>query len=640
MKQAPHTVRGRWNGRPIVVLGTVIALMYLAREVLIPLAFALVLSLIWTPPVTWLRRLCFGRVPSVLTVVFVSVLAGGAIGYVIFNQLLDVVSGLPAYQQNIHSKIAILSSKGKGSLGRAADSVERLGQELSVDQSTDASRSAGGRARQTAGRKPAGPVPVEVVEKPANTLGYLRDVVRPFVRPIGIGSLVLVFSIFLLIERQDVRNRFLRLVGLGQLNLMTKALEDAAGRVSRYLLLQFAVNAGFGLTIGVGLYLIGLPYPALWGAVAACLRLIPYLGTLVSVVLPLLVALGVFNSWLPLLWVALLFIVVELSIGNWVEPRLYGAYTGVSALAILVTTVFWTILWGPAGLVLATPLTVCVAVLGRHIPELSFLHILLGDEPVLATETQIYQRLLAMDRAEAREVADLFLKEGTLLELYDRVLLPALMMAEHDRHKGALDSTREAFLFLSVNEMISEFAGYRPPPAPFSTEKNALQDVGAEITKPEFPGRVLCLPASDEADEIAATMLAQLLSARGVRTATFPLATIRRQAFGIIRPGSNDVICISAIPPFAFTQARALTLQIGLEFPRAKVIVGIWGFGGDVEKALDRFEEPRPAHILTTLTDALQYFKVIPFSDSSQELATAAVQAREQDMCEVGQSHA
>ena len=270
--------------------------------------------------------------------------------------------------------------------------------------------------------------------------------------------MVLIFSVFLLINQKDLRNRFFRLVGLDQLNVMTQALDDATQRVSRYLLMQLLVNVCFGMLCGIGLYLIGIPYAALWGSVAGILRIVPYVGAFVSGLLPFTLALAVFDNWTPPLLVFLLFAALELVTSNFVEPWLYGIHTGISALALLLTAVFWTVLWGPAGLILSTPLTVCVVVLGRYVPEFSFLHVLLGDEDVLAAEARFYQRLLAMDDQEARAVADLYLREHSLSQLYDAVIIPAMTMAEQDRHKGALDRTREEFLFMSIKEMVVEFS--------------------------------------------------------------------------------------------------------------------------------------------------------------------------------------
>jgi hypothetical protein len=255
------------------------------------------------------------------------------------------------------------------------------------------------------------------------------------------------------------------------------------------------VNAGFGTLFGFGLYWIGVPNAALWGALAGILRIVPYVGTLVATTMPIALSLAVFDGWLRPMLVFLLLAGLELIIANFVEPWLYGAHVGISSLALLVSAVFWTVLWGPAGLILSTPLTVCVVVLGRYVPQLSFLHILLGDEPVLAPEAQIYQRLLAMDQLEARSIVDQFLKGRPLVELYDSVLIPALGLAEQDRHNGTIDTTHEEFLFLSINEMIAEYSEYHPvlsspgeeevahalvaPPCPHS-ERGDADEVRAE----------------------------------------------------------------------------------------------------------------------------------------------------------------
>jgi hypothetical protein len=367
--------------------------------------------------------------------------------------------------------------------------------------------------------------------------------------------------------------------------------------------MQILVNAGFGALFGFGLYFIGVPNPALWGVVAALLRIVPYVGTMFAAALPIALSLAAFDSWLPPLLVFLLFAGLELIIGNFVEPWLYGAHTGISSLALLVAAIFWTILWGPAGLILSTPLTVCVVVLGRYVPQLSFLHILLGDEEVLGTEAQIYQRLLAMDQPEAHAIVDRFLKEKPLLELYDSVLIPALSLAEQDRHKGAIDTLREEFLFLSINELITELSEYQlalnSPPA----EDAAAQSGPAE----SLNARILCLPANDRADETTAAMLAQLLEQAGQATLCLPIAHASLlENLALLQLKQEDVICISALPPYAFQPARTMCKLIRERFPKLRVVIGIWGFTGDIEKAKVRFERPQPDRLLTSLAQAVE----------------------------------
>ena len=485
----------------------IVAALYFAREVLVPLAFALTLTFVLTPVVKLLEKLRMGRFLSVVLALLITMAVFGWAGWIIGNQLVDVANQLPRYRQNIHAKIEALKSRGKGPLGRAAQSVKEIGQELSRPEKPAAppARSIQNRKERNAGE--SAPAPVQIVPSPSNELTDLRDLVTPFLRPLGLTGVVLIFAVFMLIKREDLRNRLLRLVGLSQLNVMTQALDDAAQRVSRYLLMQFLVNAGFGALFGTGLYFIGVPSPALWGVLAGILRIVPYVGTLFAAALPIVLSLAVFDGWQQPVLVFVLFAFLEMIAGNFVEPWLYGAHTGISSLALLVTTAFWTFLWGPAGLILSTPLTVCVVVLGRYFPPLSFLHILLGDEPALEAEAQLYQRLLAMDQQEGRAVIDSLLKEGkTLVEVYDSVLIPALSLAEQDRHKGTIDATREEFLFLSIGEMVAEFSE-SPPPRNSSPEGNGAQE---HRPRDGSEARVLCVPSHDRADEIVAAMLSQV----------------------------------------------------------------------------------------------------------------------------------
>jgi predicted PurR-regulated permease PerM len=591
--------------RTAAILVAVIAILYVARGILIPLAFAIVLTLVLTPAVAWLQKLGLARFPSVLIIMVVSIAIAGGVGWVIFNQLVEVVNELPSYQQNIHNKIEAIRTPGKGPVGRAAASVKELGKELSTAPPPTAPPTPTQRRRNTP-NQPGQTVPVAIVAEPVNEFEYLRQLARPVLAPLGILGMVLIFSVFLLIEQNDLRNRLFRLAGLDRLNMMTQALDDATRRVSRYLMMQLLVNASFGVLCGTGLYLIGVPYAVLWGAVAGILRIVPYVGSLVAASLPLLLSLAVFDHWMRPLLVFLLFATLELATGNFVEPWLYGMHTGISSLAILLTTVFWAALWGPAGLILSTPLTVCVVVLGRHVPHLSFLHILLGDQPVLAAEAQVYQRLLAMDDHEARAVADVYLSENSLVQLYDSVIVPALTMAEQDRHKGALDPTREEFVFLSIKEMIAEFSEQPVASEPVNSE--SATDVQLERKPACAAGRVLCLPANDEADEIAAVMLAQLLDQAGCTALSLPLDPSLQHLVTIVEPVENDMFCISALPPFAFARARTLSRLLQVRFPRTKIVIGVWGFTGDTERALQRFQPKRPLRLVTSFANAAEFF--------------------------------
>jgi len=597
LSSAPPRASSRLRGElGVVVLIGAVATLYFAREILIPFAFALTLTFLLTPVVALLQRLHAGRLGSVLITALVSIAMACSIGWIIASQLVDVANQLPLYRDNIQAKILAFHIPSTGPLGHAAESVREVVAELSNSGAPSPPRN---QKQRNAPPTVTSPVPVQMVAPATSNWTELRDWGTPILAPLGRTGIVAIFTVFMLLKREDLRNRLLRLAGLGRLNMMTQALDDAAGRVSRYIFMQFLVNAGFGIVFGLGLYWIGVPYAALWGAVAGILRIVPYVGTMAAATLPIALSLAVFDGWLKPLLVFLLIASLELIVSNFLEPWLYGAHVGISSLALLVTAVFWTLLWGPAGLILSTPLTVCAVVLGSYVPQLAFLHTLLGDEPVLNAEAQVYQRLLAMDQVEAQTIVGQLLKEKSLVELYDSVLIPALNMAEHDRHKGAIDGVREEFLFLAINEMIAEFSEY--PLKPSTKECAPLPNA-----------RVLCIPAHDRADEVTASMLAQVLERDGLTAVAFSvLGSSVNEWIALMDPGQNDVVCISALPPYAFAPARALSKQIRERFPKIKLVVCIWGFGGDPDKAKARFERAQPDRLSTSLAQAVEHVRAL-----------------------------
>jgi predicted PurR-regulated permease PerM len=589
------------NQWAVVMLFGTIAALYLARAILVPLAFALILTFVLSPVVALLQRSRIGRVTSVVVTVLVMVAAAGCVAWIIAIQLVDVAQELPRYRQNIHAKMEALRIPTTGPLGLAASSLKDIVRELSSPAAPDTGP-VQKRKQRTAPGTPVPPLPVQIVPQPADGWDYLRDF-APVLRPLGVTGLVLIFTVFMLIKRFDLRHRLFRLVGLGRINIMTQALDDAAQRVSRYLLMQLLVNAGFGSLFGFGLYFIGVPNSALWGVLAALFRIVPYVGTTVAAALPIALSLAAFHSWLPPLLVFLLFAGLESIVSNFIEPWLYGSNTGISSLALLVAAVFWTLLWGPAGLILSTPLTVCLVVLGRYVPQLSFLHTLLGDEVVLGEDAQIYQRLLAMDQPEAHAIVDRFLKEKSLVDLYDSVLIPALSLAEQDRHKGAIETTREEFFFLSINDMITEFSEFQ-----LAHDSSQAEGAVAESGPVErLRARILCLPANDRADEVTAAMLAQILEHAGHAALSLPIVhTSPVELLALIEKRQDDVICICALPPYAFPPARTMCKLIRERFPKLKLVIGVWGFSGDAEKAKARFDRTQPDRLLTSLAQAVE----------------------------------
>lgn len=587
-----------------------ITVLYLAREIFVPLALALMLGFLLSPLVKHLERWHFRRGLAVAVVMMFSLVAVGFVGWVVSQQLVDVLNQIPAYKDNIRGKLMALSVGHNPSLNKVKNSVEELGKELDAPTQEPAPNASPAenpnqpqsrlRPRSAAGVSRPRPVPVEVVEPPASILQAARAIVGPLLVPLGTALIVIVFTAFILLYQADLRNRLIRLTAPRELNVMTQALDDATERVSKFLLTQFIVNTAFGVLVATGLYFIGLPNAMLWGVLAGSFRFIPYLGTLVGGALPLMLALAVFPGWKQPLLVFGLITVIELITANVIEPWAYGARTGISPLAILIAAAFWTTLWGPVGLILSTPLTVCVVVLGRYVPQLEFLYVLLGDEPVMPPAAQFYQRLLALDHRDAQAIAVASLKADGPLALYDNVVLPALAMAEEDRHKGALEPGREEFIVQSITELILE--------VPQISENFAAENgEDAAGTPAEKPLNIVCMAAADQADEIVDNMLGQLLEARGHTVACLPvaesLAENERIASKLDRP--VDVVLISALPPFALLSARTICKRARLQYPGAEIVVGLWQFASDTKKAADRLDKVFPEPVATSLADAI-----------------------------------
>ena len=392
----------------VILLLVTVTVLYVAREVLIPLALALLFSFLLAPVVTRLERWRLPRVPAVLLAALLAFAVIGGVGYLVGGQVVDLTYKLPDYRENISHRIAALKSSGDSPFSKATETVKALGEELS---GTTPEPSAGRPSSGLSANKGRA-VPVEVIEPANNLPKLLQSVFGPLLGPMGTAAVVIVFVLFMLLKREDLRDRIIHLVGRGQLNVTTQALDEAAQKVTGYLTMQVIINVCFGVPVAVGLYFIGVPNAFLWGLLATLLRFIPYVGAWIALGFPLVLSLAVTDHWAMPIETLALFAVVELVTSNVLEPWLYGAHTGLSPVAILVATIFWAWLWGGVGLLLATPLTVCVAVLGKYIPGLRFLDAILGDEPTLSAEDRFYQRLLARDGREAGLVAEEYLKDA------------------------------------------------------------------------------------------------------------------------------------------------------------------------------------------------------------------------------------
>jgi hypothetical protein len=406
----------------------------------------------------------------------------------------------------------------------------------------------------------------------------------------------------MLVNHEDLRNRLLLLAGMGRLSLMTRALRDAAERISTYLIWQFVTNVLFGLLFGIGLSLIGVPDATLWGALAAILRYIPYVGIGIAGLLPVIFAVAIFPHWRQVVEIVALFGGLEFTTSNFFEPWLYGSRTGISALALLASAIFWTLLWGWSGLVLATPLTVCLIVLGRHVPQLHFLHVLLGEDAELAPEAKFYERMLAMDQNEAHSIADRFLTERPLLDFYDMVLLPALGLVEQDRHRGSFDEARGNYLLLSATELVAELSEFKSESAAASDTAAAVSEA-TELQLKRSP--VICIPAGDQADELSAMVLAQLLEQSCHNTLLLPTSSVTPEILERLAQDSGTILCISGLPPFVFAQARTLCQRIREQLPHNRILIGLWQSVQSPETMRERFGSARPDRVVTTLASAL-----------------------------------
>lgn len=587
----------------VVVAVVAIATLYFARIVLIPFALALLFTFILTPVVKLLERIHFGRIPSALLVVLLAVGACGGVGWTVAKQFSEVVNQLPDYRANIKTKLTSLHWSSHHELDNASQTMTEIGKDLAAAPTAARAGDSGLTHRTLIRPTPEPkPVPVEVVKSPELPLESMQNVLGL----LASALIVLVFTIFMLIRREDLRNRLISLAGDGNLQVVTQTLDDASARVSRYLLLQFVVNTCYGIFIGVCLHFIGLPGALLWGVIVGTLRFLPYIGPPLGGIMPLLLSLAVFDGWTRPLIVLGLFVFTELIVSNLVEPLLYGIHTGISSLAILVAAIFWTAIWGPIGLVLSTPLTVCLLVVGRHVPRLRFLQILLGDEPALTPDSRFYQRLLAMDHREARQVLEKCLEGKTLEELYDSVLIPALSLAEQDRHENRLEDANQKFICQSTRELIDEF--WEPRSEERATAVDDGEAGGASriaAWRDRQSQKIVCVPARDEADEIVAIMLAQVLETAGHRAQSIPLGTAS-EMLAHVEEEKPDVVCISALPPFAIPHVRSLYAKLRAQDEKLRIVVGLWNFSDDPLKVNRRLGLAEGARAFTTLAEIRQ----------------------------------
>jgi predicted PurR-regulated permease PerM len=570
----------------------IVAMLYFGREIIIPIAMAILLSFVLAPLVELLQRIRVPRGLAVVTVVIFAFAVIFATGSLLASQLTQLAGDLPRYQSTISEKIQSFreTTAGRGTLERASGMLKDLSKEL--DKPKDA-QSVTALVPSLGPKAAAAPVPVEVRQPDPGALESLRSLISPLLHPLATTGIIVIFVIFILLQREDLRNRLIRLAGSHDLQRTTAAIDDAAARLSRLFLIQLLVNGTFGLVIGIGLALVGVPSAILWGILAGVLRFVPYIGAAIAALFPLALAVAVDPGWSMLLWTLALFIVVEPIVGHVIEPMVYGQSTGLSPVAVVASATIWTGLWGPIGLVLATPLTVCLVVLGRHVERLEFLDIMLGDRPALSPPEIFYQRMLAGDPTEASEKAEEFLKERSLSSYYDEVALKGLQLAQADAERGALSQERLTKIRDSVSEFannLSEQEDRVPPKVSATTDVEATSAV--ETVAPDAPYEnlpilakedlpavwqgehpVLCVAGRSSIDEAAAIMLGQLSTAHGLSARVEPAEVLATTNIFRLETAGVEIVCLVYLDANAPAHMRYSVRRLRRKLPKARVVL-------------------------------------------------------------------
>jgi len=562
-------IRGR-NARspslfilPTIVL--VIASLYWADAVLIPIAVSILLTFLLTPVADSLERLGLGRALSVILIVILAFSFLAAVGWIVTLQLTSVANELPTYRKNIEQKIADIRGAGKGgALEKVQKTAEQVKKELE-------------KKDEPAKVQPK-PREVVVQGEQSSTFWPLPIDIAPMLERLASGGLAIVLVIFMLIQREDLRNRLIRLVGYGRLTTTTRALEEANQRISRYLLMQSTINVSFGVTVAIALWLIGLPYALLWGFLAAMLRFIPYVGPWAAAIMPSALSMIVFEGWMWTVLVVAVFLLLELINNMILEPLLYGESAGVSEVGLLVAIAFWTWLWGPVGLILATPLTVCVVVLSKYVPELDFISVLMGDEPVMKSSVSYYQRLLAGDQDEAEEIVEEYLKTHPMEQVYDDVLVPALNDVKRDFEFGKLEEGNQQFVFGATRNILEDLNSLTPKTSANATDCAGATTVDANHSAASPKVRIVGCPVRDEADELALLMCRQLLAPARYEMEVLADEALTSEVVDQVAEKRPELICIVSLSPGGgLAQTRYLCKRLRVRFPDTKILVGRLG---------------------------------------------------------------
>ena len=620
----------------------VVTILYVGRQLLIPLALAAMLTFLLAPLVGYIER-WIGRIAAVLIVVAMLFSVVGGAGWLLTRQLIDLAAKLPDYQTNIDNRLHAIRLPTGGAFGRFSHSVSELQKQMpdSLEEPANATGSVPETRTTTAARSrnvPAGqqPMPVRIVESQSRLPGILQAAATGLLGPLGTAGLVFVLVIFMLLKREDLRGRIIRLIGQGRISATTRAMDDAGSRVARYLTMQLLVNVSFGSCIAIGLYFIGVPNAALWGAFAAIMRFVPYVGVWIAAAVPVLISFAVSTSWLSPLLTLGLFVVLELINFNALEPWLYGSRTGVSSIALIIAAVFWTWLWGPIGLVLAIPLTVCVAVMGRHVPKLQFLSVLLSEERALAPHEECYHRLLAFGLDEANDLAESYVKSNSLASLYDSVLIPTVTLAEMDAQRDELGPEQRSAIHRHIHDLIEDLGSAAPSKSQLEAD-NTAEHTPFPLSSPTC--RVLCVPARAYRDELAGAMLVQLLRQQDFDAENTSAALSSSELLEMAAKSDPEAICISVVAPSTLIHARYLSAKLRAQLPHAKIVVGIWGATENMAGAEERLRSSGADEVVVSLAEAVVQLARFSISLTDEMIPGAIPDNEENRLKELARLH-
>ena len=635
----------------ILIVILTVAILYLAREILVPIAIAILLSFVLSPLVRVLRKIGLGKTLSVGLVVCAGFVVAVGLGAILGKQISDLAGEAPLYQATVTQKIeaargfatnspilgkinSMIADVGQGSVAPSGDKARQEPPPAPRDPLAKVEAAKDGAHPPVTAPPNHGQMPVQIVEPAPGVLSMLQKVAGTAASPLATAAFVAIFIVFILMQREDLRNRFIRLVGGGDLQRTTLAMDDAGSRLARYLLAQVLLNLGFGVVVAVALAIIGVPSAILWGIVAMFMRFVPYVGAAGSALFPIVMAAAASPGWGMVIETAILFGVIELLVGQVIEPLVYGHNTGISPIAVVVSATFWTWLWGPVGLVLSTPMTVCLVVLGRHVDRLAFLDVILGNAPALSPVETFYQRMLAGDPSEIVEHADAYLHDHSVLDYCDDVAMKALLLAQEDASRGSLPGDQQAHIRDMMRDLVEDLsdrtdASDKPPKAEDEADKpkpdslvaidQAPAAPGEDAVAPEAPppkmvihaawavdGAVLCLAARTPLDEAAAHLLSDLLRRHGIGARVAPAESVTADDLKAIAAGARLVLLSSLDADLKVAQARFAVRRVRRHAPDVPIAVGFWMAEQDEKRMTGLCSDVRCDTCVANLPAAIQ----------------------------------